>query len=78
VVNNTASNDYDNLSSYPPENHHSSDDVYCKVLTASRDATIDNVYHKTISQVFKYYLLCKAIPQRTAALACYTSDIQPS
>jgi len=30
LVHNTALNSSDNLHSYPPDNHHSSDDVYRK------------------------------------------------
>jgi len=37
VIHSTALNSSDNLPSYPSDNHHSSDDVYCKLTVTDCD-----------------------------------------
>jgi len=49
VVHNTAQNSSDNLPSYPPDNHHSSDDVYWR----GREASLAHTYNVSLCQAIK-------------------------
>jgi len=40
VVQNTAQNSSNNFPCYPPDNHHSSDDAYCRGEVYGEDAAV--------------------------------------
>jgi len=52
AVHNTAQNSYDNLLSYPPDNHHSSDDVYWR---GGMDLLYKFLYSKNPQQIHDRY-----------------------